>query len=324
MQASHRSLLFLDAALLLAMLPAGDALSKGEHMLEAEQDNRPFARMLTLRVEKASSRSPRGANASKPTEWDHFLKAPACTSALWNDKMEGGLHQCGHAAITYSPSMKFAYLKTAPVAASAFEKMMRDTFEDAVSTSWHHLPEGTFLFTFVQDPAEHKLTGFAEVDAIRRRYVRMSGENTTFQRVPVSNHAGEDRYMAFLDDLVEGRFNSTQKDQWQATHASSQMRPFCDKLGVNGIGWRLDFIGHIENLEADWRKIQILALIPHHLRTYLSVDTYDVDRDYRRDFHLSRTIQRSSAVMRRMCTVFKSDFACLGYTIPSECAHIVK
>jgi len=247
------------------------------------------------------------------TPWRHYWNSEACVKKRKVQKESPYFLFChGHAPMIWTPKHKLAYMKTPKVASTAFWYFFRTHFPDSEEILPENLPKDVYVFTFVRDVFEQKLAGFAEVDL-----KQLSGAETkldrftTFQHVLPKVRNNRARFNAFLQDIWLQRFHP--EDGRKPGHAGSQ-------IGGALCSHKLDYIGHLEHLTGDWDRIQAHANLPMHLRTkalpIVHADTSENRPSYRRD----ESIVLTKKLKLRICKIYRSEFACLGYKAPSICS----
>lgn len=256
---------------------------------------------------------------ARPTPWENAWFSDACKRRRKIQNRSKYYIFCQpNVPLLYSPSLKIAYMKTPKAASTSFAEHFLTKFNDTVMGTARELdlPEDTFVFTFVRNPMAQKLAAYAEIDIVYQEKLfphRKPSMHTTFQWVDRHANEGRSRFVAFLNDIRMKRFGQARPSNWSPSHFRSQLAaPVC--------GGKIDFIGHLEHLEADWRAVQMLAKIPEHLRTQaIRVDhTADQSEDYTAD----EKIDLGASEKRQLCDLFKADFICLGYEAPPECKLI--
>lgn len=278
-----------------------------------------------------------GALSLTPTDWRVAFDSPACRERLAEE--QSFMRATGHPAgfycksrpVLYSASQRLAYVKTPKGASLAIQDLFQKQFPDYRWTEAHeHLPNDTLVFTFVREPLKRALSAYAEIDiayALRATPEVRNSMRTTFQHVRRQSESKEvPRLLSFIDDLVDHRFGGDDREHWMPTHAYSQLNFMCQH--------KLDFIGRLENQAADWDHIQGLANIakakrtafPHaHDSTVLKTNMTNTSAApvCNRACQLKAADQKTPLtppVLQRLCDVFASDFSCLGYSMPRDCA----
>ena len=130
---------------------------------------------------------------------DAYWKGNGCLNSTWSS--------------FWSPGSRLAYLKTAKAGSVSMEAYMHEQFNDTIGPmSNQFVPPGVFSFTFVRDPLERALAGYAEVDAVHRsRFPALVQRHahkeagTTYVQVPHEVGNGTARFLAYLDDVVAVR-----------------------------------------------------------------------------------------------------------------------
>ena len=266
-----------------------------------------------------------------------LAQVPACKAALARAHLNATCKppRPGHMDTlrlhaVYSKKAGLAYFKTSKAGSVSFQNYLTERYNDSHCTLVKHcsnteLPLGelpdhnhVFGFTFVRDPLERALAGYAEVDAVHSRgqskthrdeAIRLAG--TTYTNVPRKQGThGTARFIAYLDDLANNRL----PPQWKPGHSC----PESDFLRAEEHAWRYGFVGRLEDLDKDWKTMQQLAGVPPEKRTNAEA----VPRDHQgknHDYLLDEATKRSDEVMRRVCHLYEADYACFGYDRPDAC-----
>ena len=271
-----------------------------------------------------------------------LAQVPACKAALARAHLNAtckpprkGHEETLRLHAVFSKTAGLAYFKTAKAGSVSFQHYFTERYNDSHCTLVKHcsgtqLPLGElpdrdhiFGFTFVRDPLERALAGYAEVDAVHSRTqskkerdeaIRKAG--TTYTSVPRKHGThGTARFLAYLDDLAHNRI----PPEWKPGHSC----PESDFLRAEEHAWRYGFVGRIEDLDKDWKAMQQLAGVPPAKRT----NAESVPRDHQgknHDYLLNEATQRSDEVLRRVCHLYEADYACFGYDRPDACtpAHL--
>ena len=276
--------------------------------------------------------------ASAVTDWSKPMNSTGCRARLAEEhafmKATGkptGFF-CKSRPVLFSPSRRLAYVKTPKGASLAIQDLFQKQFTDYRWAEAHEeLPEGTVVFTFVREPLKRAMSAYAEIDvayALRASPEVHMAMRTAFDKVPRKSGARETpRVLAFLDDLVDHRFGGEDREHWMPTHAYSQLNYICQH--------RIDYVGHLENQDADWAAIQEIARLPPALRTpfphahdssvHKSNATNASVTVCNRACELKAADQKAPltpALLQRLCDIFASDFLCLGYSMPAGCQSL--
>lgn len=218
----------------------------------------------------------------------------------------------------WSPQYKLAYHKMPQSGSKDFESFFLQHFSDArFLQPGSALPEDTFVFTFVRDPMARAISSYARM-SLQAAQHPTEKTNTTFQSVCRSSRNGNSRFHTYLQDVKQGRFRNP--SALGTDHTMSQ---------VAGIMWctqaqYLHYVGHLENVEEDWRQIQTLAKLPVQQWTMASGQAADVDLK-RHPLHAFDTdFPPNRGSLREMCSVYTVDFTCLGYAPPKVCRNLLK
>jgi len=250
-----------------------------------------------------------------PTLWKKYWYRGACAEMRHSQRHASYFLSCHkYADIIWSPKHNLAYMKNPKAASTSFWFFFQQQFSDWKVTT--QLPMGVYLFTFVRDPLKQKLAAFAEVDMKTMLGLEKVLDNTTtFQHVVPTLHRGQDRFMAFLDDIWQHRFHPL--DARKPGHAGNQISgPLCTHP--------VDYFGHLESLSADWDVIQKEAKLPPEMRTKAVPSAHtDTSARYQR-YQYDESVPVDDRVRRKVCQVFRSEYACLGYDSPPYCREFTK
>jgi len=262
-------------------------------------------------VDEANSTHGQALNqeAFQPTPWEQYYNRDVCLKHREEDAKSNYFVWCqGGKPIIYSKKYNLAYMKTPKAASTAFFAYFKKMFSDAQQIEKEQLPHDAYIFTFVRRPFEQKLSAFAEVDLKQEAHKEYGkSQKTKFQDVPRAVNGGRARFSAFLDDLKYQRFN--QNDKRMPMHASSQLAGVLCTTKVN-------FIGHLERATVDWARIQQEANLPHGMRTKAVPLVHEGEKpSYEYDEH----VQLNAELEDKICDMYRSDFACLGFTSPEHC-----
>jgi len=248
-----------------------------------------------------------------PTPWKKYWNSKVCVQKRKAQKKSNYFLVChSHAQIIWTPKHKLAYMKIPKAASTAFWYFFKKHFPDSEEVSADKLPKDAYVFTFARNIFEQKLAGFAEVDLKTQAGKEKKLDTyTKFQHVKPSKQNGQARFSAFLDDIWLRHFHEA--DGRKPGHAGNQ-------IGGALCSHKVDYFGHLEHLTTDWDQIQKEANLPKHLRTkalpVVHADTSETHQRYKYDESVSMT----KKLKLRVCEIFRSEFACLGYKAPSFCS----
>ena len=287
-----------DTTLYAAMLPSGDAERHGVYAGLQSKHGGLVSQMPGCRESLARTRK----------QCEAYWPPGRCTNTTWQ--------------IFWSQHAKIAYVKTAKAGSVSIKDYMHKHLGPItkLTDTMAALPADVFTFTFVRDPVERAFAAYAEVDGIHR--VRATGGDfkvehdfvwsqapdvrPRYSRVDRALAGGETRFLAYLDDLVEGRLPI----EWEPSHS----RPVADHL--RGGGSHLSFIGRLENLKWDWPEWQRQAGIPAKRITAMPPEDHFAKNA---EYLQAESVPRTDKVMRRVCQVYAADFECYGYPPPAAC-----
>jgi len=255
------------------------------------------------------------------TPWKKYLETHECEMKASRFVNSGNPVFCRmDSTITWSEEHKFAYLRTHKAADISFEKYFRAQFLDARELeAGESLPDDVFLFTFVRDPFEHALAGYYHVDG-RMDELESAGDlQGSYEFRTVARRAANERYELFLSAL-ENRSLADMPEQLDPKTAATQLSGIICQTSARSI----NFIGHVENLEYDWRIIQHLAGIPMKLRTtaiQVFHETQEETDSVFPDMELEVNTL-SQAASSSFCRIYRVDYRCLGYQPPVVCKDL--
>lgn len=287
-----------DTALHAAMLPSGDAERHGVLAGLQSKHGGLVSQMPGCRESLARTRE----------QCEAYWPPGRCTNTTWQ--------------IFWSQHAKIAYVKTAKAGSVSIKDYMHKHLGPItkLTDTMAVLPADVFTFTFVRDPVGRAFAAYAEVDGIHR--IRTTGGDAKvehdfvwsqapdvrprYSRVDRALADGETRFLAYLDDLVEGRLPI----QWEPSHS----RPVADHL--RGSGSHLSFIGRLEDLKWDWPKWQRQASIPAKNVTAMPPEDHFAKNA---EYLQAESVPHTDTVLRKVCQVYAADFECYGYPAPAAC-----
>lgn len=302
--------------------PLADGRGDLPHDLPQTELTRQHRDKIVFQAELEHNALPEQEVDREPTPWYRHWKSRHCEKQKHRDAKSNYYMYCHTASeVYYSPSLKFGYVKTPKSASTAFRKLFLEGFADTEVGLYDEmdLPEDAVMFTFVRNPLRQKLAAIAEIDALyaNRMYKdQASTMNTTFQWVDRSVDNGRARLRAFLDDVNRRRFGDPTPEHWSPAHVRTQTAvAVCARR-------KLNFIGHLEQLDVDWQAVQALARIPSANRTRpISAEHANLVQEFP-EYHAAEHVELHDYEKRAMCGLFASDFVCLGYEIPQVCRDL--
>ena len=287
-----------ETALHAALLPTGDAEQHGGLTGLQQKRGGLVSQMPGCREALTRTR----------TQCEAYWPPDRCTNTTWQ--------------IFWSQHARIAYVKTAKAGSVSIKDYMYQHLGPITKLTdiMAVLPADVFTFTFVREPVGRALAAYAEVDGIHR--IRTTGGNVKaehdfiwslprevrprYSRVDRSLADGEARFVAYLDDLVEGRVPV----EWEASHS----RPIADHL--RGSHSHLSFIGRLEDLKGDWPKWQRQAGLPAKRITSMPPE----DHFAKNEAYLeAESVPQTDRVLQKVCQVYAADFECYGYPVPAAC-----
>lgn len=268
---------------------------------------------LSLRFEPPEELTETNSSGStlQPTNWREYWDRKECKEAREADLSKNYFQWCQSGKpIIYSKEHNFGYMKTPKAASTAIYAYFEQMFPDAKETPVEDLPENAYIFTFVRKPFEQKLAGYAEVSLKQAKYTHYGEQQKTkFQDVPRSEDHGRHRFRTFLEDIENKRFEVD--DKRKPTHAASQI------AGVLCTYPKVNYIGHLERVGVDWAQIQKEANLPKSMLTKaLPIVHEGQGKQYLED----ETVPLNDKLDKRLCTMYWSDHACLGYVAFEHCS----
>jgi len=238
------------------------------------------------------------------------------------------LNQCGAAkhwqpaaqrVADASQNFKAVYALNGKAASSLISSVMKDGTSDR---EVEHLT----WFSFVRDPVLRAVSGFFEIHipSIAVRDVCMENaehhQNNPAQILPLFCKVGMNPYMANLGDEapVLARFEAMVTALENRTFRDAHMDP--QHSHVYAVH-RLDFIGRVENLQADWDELGKLQAdkfgvswpaLPNLTVRSTPSSVYDV-------FSIKSI---PDGLVKRLCNFYIDDYCCHQLPFPSQCHEL--
>ena len=225
-----------------------------------------------------------------------------------------------------------------------------------------------FTFTFVRDPMAHFVSGFSEMTHQARRAQRAFDRHPFTGGLPnvphcrgfsARNASAEQMAAAFVDDFVFGRLGprcrhmaGTRGYFWELDlHCFPQVAFVRSALAHRHVR-NLDFVGRLEELEADWARMGAIfpGWPPYSTRFWMGRQFKEAERfgdgvKMRKAFFISKSnstrLHRESnaasgnpprqALEARLqqqpwslalCLVLLPDFVCFGFPLPDACRAV--
>lgn len=259
---------------------------------------------------------------SMATAWKTAFDQEICQRRIKVEKQFRNDMYCKmHAPVLYSKAVGMAYMTTPRPLVRSFEEFFMSQFPDARRLdNSERVPKDAFVFTFVSDPVVHLKNAYATVSvALDQHPAELAAMNINFQTWNTSLEGGNARFVEFLHDLDEGYFGRFAAHPLQLGIAATQTSGvICTRLK------QMDFIGHVENFEADWAHIQKAARVPENMQTrailHPNASAIELQR-LRSDPNYTKydDVEFSDRALQQICDFFGSDFVCLGYEAPQIC-----
>lgn len=171
-----------------------------------------------------------------------------------------------------------------------------------------------FVFTFVRNPFSMFRSAYGEV-SLYAAHGKILHEGFTLVDQVEQNEPK--RALQALDDIRHGMFAGLVPAHmftqvWKTQRCVHQQR---GKSPV--VPLELDFVGHLENLDEDWKYIEQRLGVPHlPLPVIHSSDTVK-ERIWAKEMvkfvPVSRTDSPFSKLTKRVCEYYHADFVCFGY-----------
>ena len=297
------------------VLLANSLSQKGDKKKLAPSDQSRVVAAV-LKGASRSAASLKEPKASATVDGAKLFQLPGCEEALAHTHAIWRFPHKSVPQVSWSPEAKLAYLKTAKAGSVSMKTYMDQQFNDTSLAFWSEKnpPAGTFTFTFVRDPLERALAAYAEVDGQKRTkdtaslvQAHVHKVGTTYVAVPRKAGNGTARFLAYLDDLVADRVPA----EWKPSH--SHLVTY--HLLTAEVASRVNFVGKLENLPADWPDMLERAGVPVAQRTAQPPNNHVGKSAYLQE----EAVPRTDEVVRKVCEVYAADYACLGYEKPEAC-----
>lgn len=167
-----------------------------------------------------------------------------------------------------------------------------------------------FLFTFVRDPLARFISGFSTL--AHRNCWNVSSEKLF-----------EEFMRSALDFVpVPERVSPCMRDRVTAEGEMLHVVPMTAwLLQARQTQWPLDFVGRMETMETDWKRLRVLRPdIPHFKEEerHLNIDEGKVGNAFRQWLFSSE----QHYLLERVCRYLLTDYTCFDYPIPKECRMI--
>lgn len=204
--------------------------------------------------------------------------------------------KCRHyASVFYNPDWKIAYLKNPKAGTNVFDTLFWEVLENTrVLGHGEKLPQDTFYFTFVEDPINHARKAYATVAMNQAK----NNTNITTQ--------------GFVEDIMTG---NASKLAWATGAIALQTASiFCTDAGKE-----LDYVAYLERFGTEWEALADLMNLTDDLRERGRQLSPESEYYSNAMFATDSNPPLSSAVLRKLCGLYKTDFQCLGYVKPFEC-----
>lgn len=169
-----------------------------------------------------------------------------------------------------------------------------------------------FVFTFVREPFSIFRSAYGEVSLYaanaRVRDIGFAKLNQTSENEPM-------RAIESLRDVAHGVFTGL-----VPAHMHTQLWKITRCFGKLRRGLPIHFIGHVENMESDWREIERRLNVPHQPLPIIHASAVSNEHLYAKK-HLKfdpvpepgKKGSRFSPLTAKVCEYYASDFDCFGY-----------
>lgn len=190
-------------------------------------------------------------------------------------------------------------------------KRVQDRFLNAMLKNAKLELSDFFIFTFARNPFSAFKSAYGEVS----KYVanNRTHHKGSFGDVEQIFANEPQRAMNCLNDIAKGAFHGLVPAHLH-TQLWKVMRCTADRKAI-----RFDFIGHLENLDADWKFVENQLKLPH--QPLLVIHSANDAAEYVEAKKLilpplqshDENTKKFKALTEQVCNYYKVDFACFGY-----------
>jgi len=168
--------------------------------------------------------------------------------------------------------------------------------------------EDFFIFTFVREPLSTFVSAYGEV-------TKYTSRNRTFVKgfsdIEDKPENEPRRALAALEDIRKGTFHGL-----VPAHMHTQLWKISRCLpNREATEIKLNFIGHLENLDNDWPFVEQVLNIPHQDLPVIHSSKTSPNPIPKRSikFDPPSSNARFSELTKEVCDYYRADFACFGY-----------
>lgn len=343
-----------DAATTLSFrsgtFPGSEALEQRDTCLDREalfKDVDLLFRNQSLRADVACTQRMAAKLAEGSEVGTHFLASPSCARARWEEKAEKELERdlgmgrrvrCYTEAkskifkrehgggLVVSFSHKLIYIPNMKVASQMFKGVMEERFDGEVINQnylrkalreHNHSINDYYVFTFVRDPLKHFISAYSEVD---RRLTKVWLRKPAYAPkgfIAIQRNASyePERALAALEEIRSGEHRGL-----TPSHMYSQFWKINRCLTRNKMPLVINFIGKIENLVDEWKKIEKhLGVQSKELR--FSHSGTHIYKKHAQSVELVPNDPQhpNVALVQKICEYYSLDYECFDYTLPAVC-----
>ena len=304
-------------------------------------------RNLTLKADVSCTQRLAEKFAGMSRIGKHFLESDTCATARWVEREADQLEQdlgSGRRVRCYavpkgkifkrehggglvvSFSHKIIYIPNMKVASQMFKGVMETRFGAEVInqnylrkalTLHNHSLNDYFVFTFVRDPIKHFISAYSEVD---RRLTKVWLRKPAYAPkgfIAIKRNASNEpaRALAALEEVRSGVERGL-----TPSHMYSQFWKVNRCLTRNKMPLIMNFIGHIEDLVEEWKKVESHIGVEHEPLTFSHSGTHIYKKHAQSiELKINDPEHANVALVRKICEYYRLDYACFDYPFPAVC-----
>jgi len=163
--------------------------------------------------------------------------------------------------------------------------------------------EDFFVFTFVRNPFDVFQSAYRSANKYEGRNKTL--DDTTFMNIDEKPENEPRRAIACLNDARNGLFIPTHMytQFWKVQRCTGQEKRIID----------FGFIGHLDNLDEDWKYVEMKLGLPHRPLPKAGESS---SKKHQRKLHFDAVTDfdsQWSSLTKQVCDYYQSDFDCFGF-----------